>query len=248
MKTIDFSYFIERYNADEMSDAEKHWFQKELKSNKDLSVEINLRRKSDEILRRQDIISLRNKLTEIEKRREEAIPVKKTKIPTYFYYAAAIAVFMVIGSTAIFPGKKLSNDEIVLKYNKQYEPQTAQRSGLADENADFLLALEYYNTHDFANAAILFKKVVEVNPKDMEYSFLYGVANFEDKKYPEAEEWFVKVINNGKNLFTETAKWYLALCYVQTNDREKAYQQLDIISKEGSIYSKDAKKIMRRLN
>ena len=31
MKTIDFSYFIERYNAGEMSDAEKEWFQKELK-------------------------------------------------------------------------------------------------------------------------------------------------------------------------------------------------------------------------
>ena len=34
MKTIDFSYFIERYNAGEMDDAEKEWFRNEL-NNKD---------------------------------------------------------------------------------------------------------------------------------------------------------------------------------------------------------------------
>ena len=36
MKTIDFSYFIERYNAGEMSDAEKLWFEKELEGDKNL--------------------------------------------------------------------------------------------------------------------------------------------------------------------------------------------------------------------
>ena len=33
MKTIDFSYFIERYNAGEMNDDEKQWFRKELEGN-----------------------------------------------------------------------------------------------------------------------------------------------------------------------------------------------------------------------
>jgi len=36
MKTIDFSYFIERYNANEMSDAERTWFRKELDGNDQL--------------------------------------------------------------------------------------------------------------------------------------------------------------------------------------------------------------------
>jgi hypothetical protein len=33
MKTIDFSYFIERYNAGEMSSDEEQWFNKELIGN-----------------------------------------------------------------------------------------------------------------------------------------------------------------------------------------------------------------------
>ena len=36
MKTIDFSYFIERYNAGEMSESEKQWFLKELEGNEKL--------------------------------------------------------------------------------------------------------------------------------------------------------------------------------------------------------------------
>jgi hypothetical protein len=81
----------------------------------------------------------------------------------------------------------------------------------------------------------------------MQSVLLNGVANFEDQKYPEAKQSFVKVINDNNNLYIETAKWYLALCYVKTNEREKAIQQLEIIKKEGGIYSNDAKKVAREL-
>jgi hypothetical protein len=33
MKTIDFSYFVERYNAGEMDQNERVWFKKELEGN-----------------------------------------------------------------------------------------------------------------------------------------------------------------------------------------------------------------------
>jgi hypothetical protein len=67
METIDFSHFIERYNAGEMSDAEIQWFNKELEGNLKLRDEVILRKRSDDILKNQNIISLRNKLSEIEK-------------------------------------------------------------------------------------------------------------------------------------------------------------------------------------
>ena len=60
MKSIDFSYYIERYNAGEMSDAERLWFQKELKGNETLLAEVNHRKNTDEVLKNQNIILLRN--------------------------------------------------------------------------------------------------------------------------------------------------------------------------------------------
>ncbi|MCX6320762.1 MAG: tetratricopeptide repeat protein [Bacteroidia bacterium] len=247
MKTIDFSYFIERYNAGKMSDSERQWFLKELDGNEKLQNEVDLRKRTDEVLKNQNIISLRSKLSDIEKKREASIPVRNSKKPVSLKYAAVISVLVIIGSITMFSGRNLSSDEIMNRYYKVYEPPTGQRSVQSGTNADFTLALKFYNTHDYEKAAILFNKVVESNPKDMQSTLLNGIVNFENNKYPEAKRSFGNVINDNNNLYIDQAQWYLALCYVKTDEREKAIQQLEIIKKEGGIYRNDAKKIIRKL-
>jgi lipopolysaccharide biosynthesis regulator YciM len=76
---------------------------------------------------------------------------------------------------------------------------------------------------------------------------LYGASNFEEKNYPIAEQSFTKVINNNNNLYIEEAHWYLALCYIQTNEQSKAVKQLTLIKNSESIYNKDARKILKRI-
>lgn len=247
MKTIDFSYFIERYVAGDMNDAEKMWFEKELDGNEKLRNEVILSKRTDEILKSKNIVNLRSKLSEIENSREVYISVSKSKRPTYAKYAAVVAGIVLIGSIAMFSGRTLSSDEIIDHYYKAYEPPTTQRSALTNTNNDFTLALEFYNTHNYEKAAILFNKVLKTNPKDMQSTLLYGVANFENKKYPDAKQSFVNVIKDNNNLFIETAKWYLALCYVKTDEKEKAVKQLEIIKNEDGFYKNDAKKIIKRL-
>ena len=247
MKTIDFSYYIERYNAGEMSDAERLWFQKELKGNETLLAEVNLRKNTDEVLKNQNIILLRNKLTEIEKGREANTIIRRAKRQVYLKYVAVIASLLIVGSVTFFSGSNMSSEKIINRYYKVYETPAAQRSGTAEMNNDFTLALEFYNTHDYQKAAILFSKILEKNPKDMQTELLNGVANFEDNKYPEAKLSFAKVVYDDNNLFIETAKWYLALCYVKTDEKDKAIQQLEIITKEGGIYKNNAKKIIKKL-
>jgi len=246
MKTIDFSYFIERYNAGEMSDAEKEWFLKELDGNEILRKEINLRRNTDNVIKDQNIISLRNKLSTIERDRKSRVPGKTPKKGAYLKYAAFIAGLVIIGTITLFRGNNLDSKELMNRYYKPYEAPASQRSGNSELNPDFILALEFYNTRDYENAAKLFNRVIEFDSKNMQSVLLNGISNFEDKKYPEAKKSFVNVIEDNDNLFIETAKWYLALCYINTNEREKAKQYLELISKEGGIYSRDAKKIIRR--
>jgi TolA-binding protein len=249
MKTIDFSYFIERYNADDMSDTEKQWFLKELEGNEKLRQEVALRKQTDNILNNQNVISLRNKLSAIEKKRKEtekSVPDKRKSI--FIKYAAAIAVLAIIGSISLFKGKNMSSEEILNKYYKAYEPPTSQRSVQSGADADFTLALEFYNTHDYDNAAVLFNKVLEHKPNDMQTILLQGVANFEEKRYPEAKRSFRKVVDDNANLYIDQAQWYLALCYLKTNEKDKAKQLFRLIGKEEGIYKNDASKILRGLN
>jgi thioredoxin-like negative regulator of GroEL len=94
---------------------------------------------------------------------------------------------------------------------------------------------------------MLFTKVLESRPNDMQTVLLQGVSNFEEKKYPEAKQSFGRVIDDKNNLYIDQAQWYLALCYINTNEKEKAQRLLTLISKEGGIYRNDAKKIIRKL-
>lgn len=247
MKTIDFSYFIERYIAGEMSDDERVWFLKETEGNDKLRNEVNLRKRTDEILKSKNIISLRNKLSEIEKVREMRGPSRTSKKHVYLKYAAVFTGLILIGSIILFSERNLNSDKIISRYYKTYEPTGNQRSGKTETNADFAIALDYYNVHDYRNAALYFSKVLDADPGNMQSSFLNGVANFEEKRYPEAKQSFVNVINDNNNLFIETAKWYLALCYINTNEKDKAIRQLEIIKNESSVYRNDAKKIIRKL-
>ena len=248
MKTIDFSYFIERYNAGEMDDAEKQWFTKELKDNEKLRKEVELRRTTDTILKNQDLMNLRNKLSAIEKRRKEAIPVRKTGRALNIKYAAAIAGFIIIGSIALFSNRKMSNDEILDRYYQPYEATSSTRSEEVIKNTDYLLALEYYNIHDYRNAALYFSKVLKNEPANMHSELLNGISNFEIQNYPEAEGSLSKVISDNNNYYIDHAQWYLALCYIRTDEKPKALEQLAIIKKSKTIYRKDARKIMKSLN
>ena len=81
----------------------------------------------------------------------------------------------------------------------------------------------------------------------MESTMLYGVSNFEDKNYPVAKQSFTSIVVNNDNYYIEDAQWYLALCYIQTNEQSKAVDQLIIIRNSNSIYSNDARKVLRRI-
>ena len=248
MKTNDFSYFIERFNAGEMSEAEKQWFRKEIEGNQELRNEVNLRKRTDNILKNQDVMSLRTKLAKIENQRKEVSqPAEGLKKATYIRYAAVFTGLILIGSIALFSGKNLSSEKIMKQYYKVYEPPTNQRSAQAGGDTDFSLAIEFYNTHDYEKAAVLFSKVLEKKPNDMQTVLLKGVANLEEKKYPEAKQSFGKVIDDKNNLYIDHAQWYLALCYLNTDETAKAKELFKIIAKENGIYKDDAKKIIRGL-
>lgn len=247
MKTIDFSYFIERYNAGEMNEAEKTWFLKELDNNEKLRKEVELRKKTDMVLKNHNVIQLRNKLTEIDRIRAAEKPVKNPVKRMPLRYAAVIAGLMLVGSITLYNGRSMATDEILDRFYKSYEVTSPSRSQQAILNSDYSTAIEYYNIHDYSNAALYFSKVVDSDPRFMESTMLNGVSNFEVRNYPDAKSSFIKVIDNNDNLFLEDAQWYLALCYLKTNEQRKAYDQLNAIERSESIYKRDAKKIMKKM-
>ncbi|MCU0460430.1 MAG: tetratricopeptide repeat protein [Bacteroidales bacterium] len=247
MKTIDFSYFIERYNAGEMNDAEKQWFRKELEGNEKLRDEVSLRLRTDKVLSNHPSLLLRSKLREIERQRAEAVTAKNPGKHSAIKYAAVISVFILLGSFLLYNGRNMSGNEILEKFSTHFEGISPSRSLESIANDDFKTGLDYYNIRDYSTAATYFSKVLKNNPADMESTMLYGVSKFEQKDYPVAKQSFTTIVDNNSNLYIEDAQWYLALCFIQTDEQESAIEQLKMIINSESIYRKDARKVLKRI-
>jgi len=73
------------------------------------------------------------------------------------------------------------------------------------------------------------------------------VSNFEQLNYPVAEESFNDVIRDNNNYFIEDAQWYLAWCYIKTDEKAKAIDQLTLIGNSSSLYRDKARKVLRKM-
>ena len=241
---MDMSKFIERYISNEMTDSEKKWFLKEIDGNEVLQREIELRMQTNVILKRTGTINLRSKLANLEV--ERLSNAKKHRF--VLKYAAAFVGIALITSVYLFTNNNsLTNNELSDSFFKSYEIPIAQRSSINIENNDYMLGLQYYNSRDYKNAAVQFSKVLEKNPNDMQTHLLTGVSNMEEKLYPEAENSFKTVIDHNNSLFVEPATWYLALCYLKTDETDKATKLFTKIKNEGGYYSSEAKRIIRKI-
>lgn len=243
MKTIDYSYFIERYHAGEMDQTEKIWFEKELQGNKSLQNEVLLRKKTDIILERQDIISLRNKLASIEKtRKEEMAKSGKLKTPR-FKYAAVVTGLVVIGSMFFFSFNTQSPARLYNDYYRTYNyPDNSRAAGTSFDEA-----INYFNNKEFGKALAGFQSYLKYNPGSSKIVFLSGVSYMELKNFPDAEVSFNNVLNKEVSLYTEDATWCLAMCYLATEEKTMARNHLQIIAKSDSKYKYSARKILRHL-
>lgn len=243
MKTIDYSYFIERYIAREMDQTEKTWFEKELSGNESLQKELLLRRKADDILERRDIYSLRDKLASIEKAKmDEMVKNKRLRSPR-FRYAAIFTGLIIIGSILFLSYRPESSVEIYKKYYHVYDNPGQSRSSEATYNE----AIDYFNKGEFRKALEGFQAYLKNRPGSTQIEFLSGVSKMEIRNFPDAEISFQKVIDKKINSYTADANWYLVMCYLATEDKVMAKNQLRNIVKAGSIYKDKARKILRHL-
>jgi TolA-binding protein len=246
IKTIDFSYFIERYIAGEMDPSEKKWFETELDGNASLQRELALRKKADATLVRLDIIDLRNKLAAIEKQRKEKVVAASTGKTPRFRFAAAVTALVLVGSLYLVTTGHQSNDTIYKNNFEVYQYSNISRSG-DSKISDFETALKMYNNNDFAGAASHFREYLRSKPEVMEATLLYGVAEMKNNNYPSAKSSFRSIIDNSDNLYIDKAQWFLALCYIKTNENNEAVSQLETIINSKSIYQDKARKLVKKL-
>jgi tetratricopeptide (TPR) repeat protein len=246
MKTINVNNTIENYLSGSIGKAEEEWLKEEMQKDPSLAREVSLRRRTDKILADRNIIDLRTKLGVIEMKKRSGGTLRKTAIRTA-KYAAAILLMVLISSALYIAFRPGSNEAMFNKYYARYESPGAVRSVVSSGNTLMENAIASYTAKDYEKAIGYLEQVITSGQADMETVFMHGMANMEVSNYPVASGSFTRVIEHNDNLYLEDASWYLGLCYMMTNDIDKAVKQFSAISASKSRYSKEAAKLARRL-
>lgn len=242
---------IEGYIYNELSEEEMASFEAELSSNKTLSEEIGLIRNIDLALRESEVMQLRNNLQNIaaeiaaEKQTELSF-ITRFKARKVILSSIAASLILLLGITGLLT-RQASQDKLYQKFYAAYQIPGINRS--ANETADLTLAaaIQKIDNQEYVAAIDLLKKVTSRNQNNTVAHFYTGVSLQETSQYQNAISEYQKVIVDKDNLFIEQAQWYIGLCYLQTNENKKAYQQFKKITENQGFYQPKAQAILRKM-
>lgn len=250
----EYSRYIERYLDEEMADGELKWFESELDGNPGLLHETNLRSDINAAIAQHDVIDLRTQLEGLFNEQLNDQPKTRTStlvfLNTYAKYVAAamVALFIAVGSILYMNNKTMTSQEI---YQEFYEPYNAGfnlRSADAGVSEELRMAMTKYQEKDFQEALVLFEKILDQDASRVGLKLYSGISHMELEQYKKANENFSAIIDENYALYMEQAEWYLAFCYLMTGDNENAHEAFEAIAQSDSHYSKQANKILKRLN
>jgi tetratricopeptide (TPR) repeat protein len=238
---------IEHYLANEMEPVERLAFIKDLSSNPDLAMELKLSENIDLALRRDDILDLRQKLINtIDANRvvKSDVVIVRPNTHKWWYAAASLIVLCAVAATLYLqnPGR-ISNDSL---FNQYYTSENIIDLTRGDQN--IVEAVIAFQQKDFRKASVLFKKILDKDNANIAVWFYYGISNIETSNFDNSIKAFNIIIKQNDNLYIEHAEWYLGLCYLKSNQKNKAIEQfVTVSSNPDNFHQQEAKNILEKL-
>lgn len=237
---------IEQYLANEMAPSERNAFIKELSSNPELAEELMLSQSVDSALKRDDIIDLRQKLlvTIRAGKAVKEVPVVRMYTRKWWYAAASLLVLCAVAATLYLqPAHNFSNDSLFSEY---YSSENIIDQTRSDQN--IVEAVIKFQQKDFTKASELFKSILDKDNSNIAVWFYYGISNIETQNYKNAIQAFNTIIKQNDNLYIEHAEWFLGLCYLKNNQKDKAIDQFVVVaSNPDNFHRQEAKNILEKL-
>jgi hypothetical protein len=243
---------IENYISNELSEEEMAFFEEELTTSLRLKEEINLIQNVDNALKENDVMQLRSKLQGIaqqivsEKRTERSFAGKLKPSRAFVLSSVAASLILLMGITGIL-SRHTNQDDIYQKFYNKYETAGIVRSASQAADQTMNEAMQMFDNQEHKEALKLFAEVSSRDQNNMAVHFYTGISLQEIGEYHNAIKEYETVIVDKDNLFIEQARWYIGLCYLQTNENKKAYKQFTKIAGNDGFYQQKAQSILHKL-
>jgi len=238
---------IEKYLSKELEGEALENFEAQLQRDSALKKELALHRQLSESLKGEKVHELRNVLNEVNKDWEAPATTSDTAKMVKFNFrkilSTAAAVALLLIAYHWFFNNNLSNQELYASNFEPYVMVLDQRSANASEAAPLDEAIALYHNKDFGTSADTFEKLLAEDRENMIYTFYVANARLANQETDQAIALFNKIIKANDLSFVEQSRWYLALAYLQKEDKENAKSFLEKIQ-EGQFKYKAAQEIL----
>lgn len=242
---------IDRYLNDELDDSALAQFEDELIFNSGLAADISFQREVDRAISEGDVMALRAKLGQISREEKNRISEKLGILPPrrkkLVWYAAASVVVLLVVFTSMMRNRAYSDEQLYASYYQPYKSgKNISRSAATSNNAlnSALLELDKGN---YPRALKWLESAAVTEKNGYSVNFFSGIAFQELGDYHKAISSFSAVVREGDNLLVEQSEWYIGLCYLRVEERQKAIAQFRSISSGKGFYREQSSKLLRQL-
>jgi len=242
---------IDDYLLNYLDEKEQEDFEAIISNEPRMKKELKLNEHINHAILEHDVMSLRKSIKSITSEEKPDTSIRRflphsfKKSPARFIGAAASLAAIISVGTILLNQQNTSASEL---YEKFYQPY--QATGLYRSSAPVtpeILGVDLYNQKDYQGAILQFNKVLSLNSEHPMCNFYSGLSYQEMYDFRKAINAYQKVIDEKDNLFIEQAEWYMALCYLKTDNKNKAYSTFNKILDKKGYYSNEVTEIIKGL-
>jgi tetratricopeptide (TPR) repeat protein len=107
-------------------------------------------------------------------------------------------------------------------------------------------AMGLFNSKRYANCIEELNLLYNFNPDDANAQFYLGMCYYLTGKYTLAQTFFLKNVDNQNNIFHQESEFYQALCLLNTQQTDKALEQLQQIVNRKGFYGTRAQEVLNK--
>ena len=244
---------IEKYLDGELISEEKNSFENSMKNDDELRDLVNLHSEVNKSILESDIHNFRNLLHDIYAKFSETrkfTSKEKDSGKNFIWHkisiAAALILIIGLGSTYFFKHRLTTPYELYSRFYSPYQADVSIRSAGQTQNG-LILAIQLYQKKDYNTAFEILGNLLSNNKNNPAIRFYYGITAMELNRYETAIYQMNELINNNGQPYSIHAEWYLGLCYLKLNDKNKARHYFKKIVEDNSYYSSRAREILKKL-
>lgn len=242
---------IEGYLNDELDDYSLAHFEEEFLCNPGLVSDLAFHKEVDLAVAEADVMSLRANLRIIagdeKKRNIDTLGVTSPKRKNLFWYAAASTIVLMLVFSSLLKQKTYTNQQLYTTYYQPYKNgSNVSRSALASVNGMNSMLREI-DKGDYSAALKSLGSIPEKEKDSFSTNFYSGLAYQGLGEFNDAIKSFTKVVQHGDNLLVEQSEWYIGLCYLRIEEREKAVKQFKYIVSRNGFYREKSSKLLKQI-